>query len=129
MRGSAAVRISGRFPEGPLRRRNAPHMNPNDKLRDARATRRTDDPRANPAGALAIRRADGLCDVRAIGRAVDPPRRRPVRSYLRFSSRSFCNSYIRSRNFAAARKSSDFAARSICSLARAISSSRFSPAV
>ena len=124
MRGSAAVRISGRFPEGPLRRRNAPHMNPNDKLRDARATRRTDDPRANPAGALAIRRADGLCEVRAIGRAVDPPRRRPVRTYLRFHY-----SYHPSRNFAAARKSSDFAARSICSLARAISSSRFSPAV
>lgn len=47
---------------------------------------------------------------------------------LRFSSRSFCNSYMRSRYFAAARKSSDLAARSISSFAFAISVSRFSPA-
>lgn len=48
---------------------------------------------------------------------------------LRFSSRSFCNSYMRSRYFAAARKSSDLAARSISSFAFAISVSRFSPAM
>ena len=45
-----------------------------------------------------------------------------------FSSRSFCNSYMRSRNRAAARKSSDLAARSISSLALAIKASISLPA-
>lgn len=44
--------------------------------------------------------------------------------FLDFPSRSFCSSYMRSRKRAAARKSSDLAARSISSRARSICWSR-----
>lgn len=64
------------------------------------------------------------CRNRRIGNAGRHRRQRIQR--FRFSSLSFCNSYMRSRYFAAARKSSDLAARSISSFAFAISASRFS---